>query len=84
MMQFRDFLARHLHFPRRNHQYSTAQMILALTYPLVLGLDRIETVSFPRSNGIFQYLTGPQNFPDSQTLRRFLLQAPSPSVGAAS
>jgi len=51
-------------------------MILALVYPIVLGLDRIETSSFLRSNGTFQYLTGLPNFPDPQTLRRFLLQAP--------
>jgi hypothetical protein len=42
----------------------------------VLGLDRLETASFLRSNGTFQYLTGLPNFPDPQTLRRFLHQAP--------
>ncbi len=51
-------------------------MILALVYPIVLGLDRLETASFLRSNGTFQYLTGLPSFPDPQTLRRFLLQAP--------
>lgn len=51
-------------------------MILALVYPLVLGLDRLETASFLRFNGTFQYLTGLSSFPDPQTLRRFLLQAP--------
>jgi DDE family transposase len=76
VMQFRDFLARHLRYPRRNQRYSTSQMILALVYPIVLGLDRLETASFLRSNGTFQYLTGIESFPDPQTLRRFLLQAP--------
>ena len=51
-------------------------MILALVYPIVLGLDRLETASFLRSNGTFQYLVGLPNFPDPQTLRRFLLDAP--------
>jgi hypothetical protein len=51
-------------------------MILALVYPIILGLDRLETASFLRSNGTFQYLTGLPSFPDPQTLRRFLLQAP--------
>ena len=51
-------------------------MILALVYPLVLGLDRLETASFLRSNGTFQYLTSFQSFPDPQMLRRFLLHAP--------
>lgn len=76
VLQFRNFLAHQLAYSRRNHRYSLSQMILALVYPLVLGLDRLETVSFLRSNGTFQYLTGLQSFPDPQTLRRFLLQAP--------
>jgi len=76
VLQFRDFLTRHVAYSRRNCRYSVSQMILALVYPIVLGLDRIETASFLRSNGTFQYLTGLQSFPDPQTLRRFLLQAP--------
>lgn len=76
MLQLRHFLARHVTYPRRNHRYPLSQMVLALMYPIVLGLDRTETASFLRSNGAFQYLTGLQSFPDSQTLRRFLRQAP--------
>ena len=75
-LQIRHFLSRNLRYPRRNSRYSLSQMILALVYPLVLGLDRLETASFLRSNGTFQYLTGLPNFPDPQTLRRFLHQAP--------
>jgi len=51
-------------------------MLLALVYPIVLGLDRIETTSLLRSNGTFQYLTGLPGFPDPQTLRRFLRKDP--------
>jgi len=76
LLQFRDVLARHIVYPRRNCRYSVAQMMLALIYPIVLGLDRIETASFLRSNGTFQYLTGLPSFPDPQTLRRFLFHAP--------
>jgi hypothetical protein len=76
VLQVRRFLTQNLDYQRRNQRYSLAQMILALIYPLVLGLDRLETASFLRSNGTFQYLTGLQSFPDPQTLRRFLIQAP--------
>lgn len=76
VLQFRNFLATHLSYPRRNSRYHLSQMILALVYPIVLGLDRLETASFLRSNGTFQYLTGLPSFPDPQTLRRFLLRAP--------
>lgn len=76
MLQVRNFLARHLSYPRRNRRCSLSQMVLALVYPIVLGLDRLETASFLRFNGTFQYLTGLPSFPDPQTLRRFLHQAP--------
>jgi len=69
-------MATRLTYPRRNSRYHLSRMILALMYPIVLGLDRLETASFLRSNGTFQYLTGLPSFPDPQTLRRFLLPAP--------
>ncbi len=77
LLHFRDFLAQQIRYPRRNWGYSVSQMLLALVYPIVLGLDRIETASLLRSNGTFQYLTGLPSFPDPQTLRRFLLNAPA-------
>jgi hypothetical protein len=75
VLQLRNFLTTYLTYARRNNRYHLSQMILALLYPIVL--DRLESVSFLRSNGTFQYLTGLASFPDPQTLRRFLLQAPS-------
>jgi hypothetical protein len=77
VLQLRDFLARHLRYPRRNQRYSLSQMTLALAYPILLGLGRIETASFLRSNGTFQYLAGLPDYPDPQTLRRFLGGAPA-------
>ena len=77
VLHFRNFLAQQIRYPRRNREYSVSQMLLALVYPIVLGLDRIETASLLRTNGTFQYLTGLPSFPDPQTLRRFLLNAPA-------
>jgi len=51
-------------------------MVLALIYPIVLGLDRLESASFLRPDETFQYLTGLPSYPDPQSLRRFLLHAP--------
>ena len=77
VLHVRHFLAEQIRYPRRNRDYSVSQMLLALVYPIVLGLDRIETASLLRSDQTFQYLTGLQSFPDPQTLRRFLLNAPT-------
>jgi hypothetical protein len=76
VLQLRDFLARHLAYWRPRYDYSLSQMLLALAYPILLGLDRLETASLLRNNGTFQYLTGLPSYPDPQSLRRFLLQAP--------
>ncbi len=76
VLHFRQLASWHLSYSRRNHDYSLPQMLLALIYPVILGLDRLETASFLRANGTFQYLTGLPNYPDPQSLRRFLLQAP--------
>ena len=50
VLQLRDFLGRHLVYRRRNSDYSVSQMLLALIYPIILGLDRIETASLLRWN----------------------------------
>jgi len=63
MLQLRRFLTRHLRYPRRNQDYQLSQMILSLVYPIILGLDRLETASLLRSNGTFQYLTGLPSYP---------------------
>jgi hypothetical protein len=76
VLQLRDFFSRHLTYDRLRYDYSLSHMLLALTYPILLGLDRLETASFLRHNGTFQYLTGLPGYPDPQSLRRFLLQAP--------
>ena len=76
VLQLRSQLHRRLHYSRPHHDYSLPQMILALIYPIMLGLDRLETTALLRTNGTFQYLTGLPSYPDPQTLRRFLLQAP--------
>ena len=75
LLQLRHRIAAAVRDERVRNRYSVSQMLLALLYPMVLGLDRLEAASFLRSNGIFQYLTGLPQFPNPTTLRRFLYQA---------
>jgi hypothetical protein len=75
---FKDAVARHVRVVQRNNRYSVGEMLLALLYPIMLGLERIETAQLLRQNGVFQYLTGLPSYPEATTLRRFLLRvAPS-------
>src|SRR5215831_6400462 len=63
---------------QRNNRYTVGEMLLALLYPMLLGLERIETTQLLRQNGVFQSLTGLPSYPDATSLRRFLLRvAPS-------
>ena len=76
-LQLRTYLSRRFIYRQRNHDYSTTEIILALIYPMILGLEKIEVSALLKTNGVFQYLTGLPCFPDPTTLRRFLLRAPS-------
>ncbi len=69
-----NLLTRETHLVQRNHRDSVGEMFLALLYPMILGLDRIETTKLLRQNGVFQYLTGLPSYLDATTLRRFLLR----------
>ena len=72
VLQFRNLLARHLPDFRFHHDYRLSQMTLAVIYPILLGLDRLENASLLRSDSTFHYLTGLPSYPDPQSLRRFL------------
>ena len=77
LLHSRNFIAGRIHYPRHCRDYSISQLLLALVYVILLGLDRIETASLLRPDTTFHYLTGLPSFPDPQTLRRFLLNAPA-------
>jgi hypothetical protein len=67
-------LAQHFPRSRRNSHYSTGELVLAVLYPIILGIKRLETTRLLRTNGLFQYLTGLHSYPHATTLRRFLGQ----------
>lgn len=76
-LQLRTYLSRRFAYGRRNHRYSITEIVLALIYPMILGLEKIEISALLKTNGVFQYLTGLPNFPDPTTLRRFLVRESS-------
>lgn len=61
-------------FCQRNNRYTISEEILALIYPISLGIGRIEATHLLKYNGVFQYLTGLPDYPNATTLRRFLLR----------
>ncbi len=57
-IQLRHLLYRKLTFTQRNNRYSVPEEMLALIYPITLGIGRIEATHLLKQNGVFQYLTG--------------------------
>ncbi len=40
---FKQAMAMHVRVTQRNNRYSVGEMLLALLYPMILGLERLET-----------------------------------------
>jgi hypothetical protein len=79
---FKNAVASEMRLAQRNNRYTVGQLVLAVLYPMMLGLERLETTRLLRENGVFQYLTGLPTYPDPTTLRRFLLRAAPTAVPA--
>jgi len=73
-LNLRYLLSHYVRFSQKNNRYSIAEEILAILYPTMLGLGRIETFHLLKHNGVFQYLTGLPAYPNPTTLRRFLIR----------
>jgi hypothetical protein len=56
----------------RYRTYHPAELVLALLYAIIVGLDRINATQILQYNGAFQQIVGLPHFPDATTLRRFL------------
>lgn len=74
-LHLRRYLNRHLRYRQRNNRYTLTQLLIALMYPMILGLEKIEVSALLKTNGVFQYLTGLPSFPNPTTLRRFLVRS---------
>ena len=74
-LRLRSYLTKRIIYPQRNNDYTLSEMVFALIYPMILGLEKIEVSALLKTNGVFQYLTGLPSFPNPTTLRRFLIRA---------
>jgi hypothetical protein len=71
-IKLRSILTQTIRFQQLNNRYSVSDSILAILYPIILGLGRIETNILLQQNGVFQYLASLPTYPNPTTLRRFL------------
>jgi hypothetical protein len=56
----------------RYRDYHPADMLLALLYAIIAGLDRVNATQILQYNGAFQRIVGRPRFPTATALRRFL------------
>ena len=73
-LHLRRLLTRSIRFKQRNARYTAAELVMALLYPLLVGLGRIDASGVLKRNGVFRYLTGMNRYPDATTMRRFLIR----------
>ncbi len=73
-LRLKRSLIRTVRFAQRNTRYSVGELLLALLYPMLLGLERLESTYLLTRNGVFQTLTGLPTYPNATTLRRFLVR----------
>jgi hypothetical protein len=71
-LTLRQELSSFIRIPERNAVYHTSEFIVTLLYPLIFGLERIETTQLLKYNGLFRFLTGLRQHPNPTTIRRFL------------
>lgn len=71
---WRHLIGRTIKIDQRNSQYTMAEQIFSLLYPIILGLSRIEVSKMLGNNGVFKLLIGLSHFPDPTTMRRFLVR----------
>jgi hypothetical protein len=71
-LELRKEIGHYIRLPKRNTFYFTSELIIALIYPIIFGIERIETTQFLRYNGLFRFLTGLRKHPHAITIRRFL------------
>ena len=73
-IKLRSFFSKNMSIRERNNKFSVTERLMALVYPMILGLNSIELVTLFGRNGVFQYLTGLPRVPNPTTLRRFLVR----------
>lgn len=71
-LKLKWYLQKYIKLDQRNQEYQTAEYVLLILYTIILGLGRIENISFLQPNGVFKTVTGIKKLPSPTAIRRFL------------
>ena len=65
-------LQNYVKFPYYHRRYHPVELILAIIYALIAGINRLSKTKILQGNGAFQQIVGLKTYPYSSSLRRFL------------
>jgi len=71
-LRLRHLLQQHLRPGPRFRDFQPADMVLAIVYAIIAGMDRANETRVLQYNGAFQKIVGLTRFPDQTAIRRFL------------
>jgi hypothetical protein len=71
-MGLRRLLQRHLRPAPRFRDFQPADMILAILYAIIAGMDRVNETQILQYTGSFQKVVGLDSFPNQTAIRKFL------------
>jgi hypothetical protein len=68
----KHLLQQHLRPAPRFRDFHPSEMILAVLYAIIAGMERVNETQILQYNGAFQRIVGLSRFPDQTAIRRFL------------
>lgn len=75
-LHLNKLLQLHIKFIQRNEKYHFSEIILALIYIIIAGIQRINKTKILQYNGSFQKIIGLKKFPEPSVIRRFFHRLP--------
>ena len=73
-------LQTYVKFHQRSSRYHPVELILAIVYALIAGIQRLNKTKILQGNGAFQQIIGLRSFPYASSLRRFLKRVDSKTI----
>lgn len=71
-LKFKWILQRGIQFNQRKGLYHPTELILAIIFTIIVGINRLSKTKTLQGNGAFQKIVGLKKFPYASSLRRFL------------
>ena len=79
-LKLRWYLQNYVKFPKRSSRYYAVDLLLAIIYAIIAGIQRLSRTKILQGNGSFQKIVGLKSYPYSSSLTRFLRHLDSKTI----